>query len=152
MHPPELTLRVPRAASRRCSRDRCSTNISSASVTVQAPVAALAISPASASVSTGGSQTFSANGGKVPYTFSIVTNNSGATINSSTGAYVAGSKGSVTDTVRVADSSANTSSASVAVKAPVATLAISPASASVSTGGSQTFSASGGTVPTPSAS
>ena len=124
-----------------------STNISSASVTVQAPVAALAISPASASVSTGGSQTFSANGGKVPYTFSIVTNNSGATINSSTGAYVAGSKGSVTDTVRVADSSANTSSASVAVKAPVATLAISPASASVSTGGSQTFSASGGTVP-----
>ncbi len=124
-----------------------SANTSNASVTVQTPVAALAISPASASVSTGGSQTFSASGGTAPYTFSIVTNNSGGAINSSTGGYVAGSKGGVTDVIRVTDGSANTSSASVTVQAPVAPLAISPASASVSTGGSQIFSASGGTAP-----
>jgi len=116
-------------------------NVSSATVTVRAT---LAISPASASVSTRGSQVFSASGGTSPYTYSIATNNSGGTISASTGAYVAGSKGGVTDIVRVTDSSGNSSSATVMVRA---SLAISPVSASVSTGGSQTFSTSGGTAP-----
>src|SRR5260370_18855765 len=113
-------------------------NVSSATVTVRAT---LAISPASASVSTRGSQVFSASGGTSPYTYSIATNNSGGTISASTGAYVAGSKGGVTDIVRVTDSSGNSTSATVMVRA---SLAISPGSASVRTGGSQTFSTRGG--------
>jgi hypothetical protein len=75
----------------------------------------LVISPASASVNTGGSQAFGVSGGIAPYTFSIVTNNSGGTINSSTGVYVAGSKGGVTDTVRAADAAGNISNAAIAV-------------------------------------
>src|SRR5260221_10119817 len=76
-----------------------SANTSNASVTVQAPVAALAISPESASVINAGSQTFSASVGATLYTFSIVTNNYCGTINASTAAYVAGFRGPVTDVV-----------------------------------------------------
>ncbi|HTD23537.1 MAG TPA: hypothetical protein VK738_12840 [Terriglobales bacterium] len=117
-------------------------NASTAIVTVRA--ATLVISPASVSVSIGGSQVFGASGGVSPYTYSIATNNSGGTINASTGAYVTGTRGGVTDTVRVTDSGGNTSAATVTVRAP---LVISPASVSVSTGGSQAFSASGGVSP-----
>ncbi|HWZ43915.1 MAG TPA: hypothetical protein VNW97_10575 [Candidatus Saccharimonadales bacterium] len=104
----------------------------------------LAISPASVSVNTSGIQTFSASGGLSPYTYSITVNNSGGSINSSTGAYTAGSKGGVSDTLQVADNAGNTTSAAVTVRS---TLAISPATASVNTSGVQTFSASGGLSP-----
>jgi hypothetical protein len=116
-------------------------NTSNATVTI---LSTLAISPPSASVATGGSQVFSANGGSSPYRYSIVTNNSGGTINASTGAYTAGTKGGVTDTVQVTDNTGNTSRATVTVRGP---LDISPTSTSVATGGSKTFSASGGSPP-----
>src|SRR5262249_17515775 len=45
--------------------------------------AALVISPASVSVSPGGSQVFSASGGSSPYSYSVATNNSGGIINAS---------------------------------------------------------------------
>lgn len=114
---------------------------SNATVTVRST---LAITPASATVNTGGAQIFGASGGLTPYTFSITTNNSGGAIISATGVYTAGLKGGVTDTVRVIDGSGNTSNASVTVRS---TLAITPASVSVSAGGTQTFSASGGLSP-----
>lgn len=114
---------------------------SNATVTV---VSTLAISPASASVNTGGSQVFSAKGGSSPYTYSLSINNSGGTINASSGAYTAGTKGGVTDTVQVTDNAGNTASTTVTVRGP---LAVSPTSTSVATGATKTFSASGGTPP-----
>lgn len=104
----------------------------------------LLISPATATVNSSAAQTFSASGGTVPYTYSIVTNNSGGTINASSGAYTAGPKGGVADTIRVTDSAGNTSNATVAI---LSTLAISPAVAAVNTGGSQVFGAGGGSSP-----
>jgi len=114
------------------------------SIATAAVLSTLAISPASASVNTGGSQVFSASGGSSPYSYSIVTNNSGGTITGSNGAYTAGTKGGVTDTVQVTDNAGNTSSSAVAVRGP---LAISPTSASVATSASTIFSASGGSPP-----
>ncbi|HTC96066.1 MAG TPA: hypothetical protein VK699_21670 [Terriglobales bacterium] len=118
-----------------------SSNTSNATVTV---LSTLAISPQSASVNSGGSQTFSASGGNSPYSYSIVINNSGGTMNASNGAYTAGAKGGVADTVRVTDNAGNISNATVTVRGP---LAISPASASVATTNTKTFSASGGMPP-----
>jgi hypothetical protein len=116
-------------------------NTSNATVTV---LSTLAISPSSASVNTGGPQAFSVSGGTPPYSYSIATNNSGGTINASSGAYTAGTKGGVTDTVQVTDSAGNTSRSTVTVRGP---LAISPTSASVATGATRAFSASGGSPP-----
>ncbi len=76
---------------------------------------ALSISPSSANVPSGATQTFTATGGSPNYTFSILTNNSGATINPTTGLYTAGATANVTDTVRVTDSFGSTSEATVNV-------------------------------------
>jgi Zn-dependent metalloprotease len=109
------------------------------SVTVSAGVS---ISPATASTSPKGSVAFSASGGSGSgFTWSLATNNSGASINAATGAYTAGSIGSVTDVVEVTDSLGNTVTRSVTVSAGVS---ISPATASASPEGSVAFSASGG--------
>jgi hypothetical protein len=116
-------------------------NTSNATVNV---LSTLAISPAAASVNTGGSQAFSVTGGSSPYSYSLPSNNSGGAINASSGAYTAGTKGGVADTVQVTDSAGNTSTASVTVRG---LLAISPTSASVATGATKTFSASGGSPP-----
>ena len=75
----------------------------------------LAISPSSTTLSRGDSQTFSASGGTGPYTFTILTNNSGGSINSATGIYTAGCTGGVADTVRVTDNLGNTRDASITV-------------------------------------
>ncbi|MCY7348217.1 MAG: carboxypeptidase regulatory-like domain-containing protein [Pyrinomonadaceae bacterium] len=75
---------------------------------------ALSISPTSATVQSGTTQTFTASGGFPDYTFSISTNNSGATINPTTGVYTAGTT-SGTDTVRVTDVFGTTADASVTV-------------------------------------
>ena len=69
------------------------------------------------------------------------TNGSGGTIDASTGAYVAGSAGSKTDIVRVADSAGNIALALVTVTAGVS---ISPSAATVHPMNSKTFTASGG--------
>lgn len=75
----------------------------------------LQIAPATANVLTGATQTFTASGGTAPYTFSILTNNSGGSINASSGVYIAGTTANVTDTIRVADAFGATADAIVNV-------------------------------------
>lgn len=58
---------------------------------------------------------FTGLGGHGTLTYSFATNNSGGTINSSTGLYTAGSTPNVTDTILVTDSLSNTASATVNV-------------------------------------
>jgi hypothetical protein len=77
----------------------------------------LTISPNSVVVNRGDSQTFAASGGTGPYTFSILTNNSGGSINATTGAYTAGCIGGVIDIIRVTDHAGNTSDATVTINA-----------------------------------
>jgi hypothetical protein len=104
--------------------------------------AALAISPTSVTLPPRGSQTFAATGGSGSgYVFTIHTNNSGGSINSSTGVYTAGATGSVTDTIRVTDGGGDTADAPAHV---TAVLAISPTSITLIAGHSWTFGASGG--------
>jgi hypothetical protein len=74
--------------------------------------------PATASAthgSPGSTVQFTAYGGTQAFTYSISVNNSGGTINSSTGLYTAGNTGSVTDTVLATDGNGNTATATVAV-------------------------------------
>lgn len=73
------------------------------------------LSPTTATVAHGGSKQFTGLGGFGTLTYSISVNNSGGTINSSTGLYTAGSTPSVTDTVLVTDSLSNTATATVTV-------------------------------------
>jgi Tol biopolymer transport system component len=91
----------------------------------------LSISPQSTSVVTGGSRSFTASGGFGTRTFSIATNHSGASVNSVTGAYVAGATPDVSDTVRVTDSLGATAEANVDVTGSANKLAftIQPANA-----------------------
>ena len=113
-------------------------NVGTTTITVSSGVA---ISPTSVTLSPKGSQTFTGSGGSGGYAYSFVTNNSGGTINSSSGAYVAGATGSVTDTVKVTDSLSHTASATITVSAGVS---ISPSSVSIAPLATQTFTASGG--------
>ncbi len=91
----------------------------------------VSISPSTANVTSGGTQQFTGGGGFPSYSFSIPVNNSGATINSSTGLYAAGATGNVTDTVRVTDLFGATADATVTVFNAPARLALisQPASA-----------------------
>jgi hypothetical protein len=73
------------------------------------------LSPLTSSVTHGSSETFTTLGGYSTYTYSISINNSGGSINSSTGVYTAGSTHPVTDTVEVTDSLSNTATATVSV-------------------------------------
>ncbi len=59
--------------------------------------------------------TFVALGGYGSYTYSILTNNSGASIGATTGIYTAGTTPSVTDTVKAVDRFGNTATATVSV-------------------------------------
>ncbi len=104
-------------------------------------VAQLSITPMTASVAPGGGASFTASGGDGSYTFSLFANNSGGSIDPSTGAYTAGPTGGVSDTVRVTDGLSATADATVTV---TAALSITPTTASVVTGGGASFTASGG--------
>ena len=77
------------------------------------------ISPTNVSLPPNGTQTFTATGSATPLTFSIPVNNSGGTINSSTGLYTAGPTGDVTDIVRVTDNLGSDADATVSVQTPV---------------------------------
>jgi len=77
--------------------------------------AALVLTPSNVSVQTGGTQSFTAGGGFDPRTFSILTNNSGGSINATTGLYTAGTTAGVTDTIRVTDAFGATAAATVTV-------------------------------------
>lgn len=75
----------------------------------------VSITPSTVNVIVTDSQTFAAGGGFAPYTFSLVTNNSGASINTATGQYTAGVTPNVIDTVRVTDFFGATADATVTV-------------------------------------
>jgi hypothetical protein len=93
---------------------------SDAAVTVTPSGASLQIAPPIVSVLVGGTVTFYVSGGTPPYTFSVLTNNSGAPPMTDED-YTAGLVGAVTDTVQVQDGAAATATASVTVvTAPVA--------------------------------
>ena len=87
----------------------------------------LTISPATVNVISGTTQLFTAVGGTGSgYVFSILVNNSGGSINPTSGLYTAGAVSGVTDTVRVTDDGANTDDAAVAVLPEVVVLPSNP--------------------------
>ena len=113
-------------------------NSASVDVTVGAGVSALATPNA---VAPGGSSTLTATGGSgTGYTFTMRTNNSGATVNKK-GVYTAGTAGGVQDIVRVTDSLGNHDDVVIVVGDAVG---IDPPTASVPPGGHVTFTAFGG--------
>lgn len=73
------------------------------------------LSPTTVTVPNTGTQNFTPLGGYGPYLFSILVNNSGGTINSSSGAYTAGATPSVFDTVKVVDTFGHSATATVTV-------------------------------------
>lgn len=87
--------------------------VSEANITIL-PVLLL---PESAVVDSGNEQQFTAYGGHGTYTYTVSVNNSGASINATTGVYTAGATTGVIDTVRVvdADSHADTSLVTVPI-------------------------------------
>ena len=106
----------------------------------------LQIAPAAASVAeVSGMLSFSATGGTPPYSYSVIPGTGTGSIVASTGAFTAGTVGSVT--VRVTDSKGRTSDAAITITPTGAVLAISPVNVSLSLGGGLTFVASGGTPP-----
>jgi MYXO-CTERM domain-containing protein len=99
------------------------------------------VGPASATLAPLGQQSFSVSGGSgAGYSFTLSTNASGGSINATTGAYVAGAAGSVTDVITTTDSFGNTASVLVTITAalqPAATQALPPR-------GSATLAVTGG--------
>jgi hypothetical protein len=83
---------------------------------------------------------FTASGGQAPYKWDVVTNASNGTVQSN-GTYVAGTRGSVTDRVRVSDASGQSKIATVTV-GPAIT--ITPAAPKTAQGGVIHFVAVGG--------
>lgn len=73
------------------------------------------MSPSSATVAALGTKTFVGLGGYGTLTYSLSVNNSGGSINSTTGVYTAGSTSGVQDTVHVVDSQSHTANAVVTV-------------------------------------
>lgn len=101
---------------------------------------ALIITPQTANAVPRGAVAFSATGGATPYTFDLAGNASNGTIGTD-GAYIAGSKGSVTDVVRVTDKAGKTQTALVQVGPGIS---ITPSSGTIALGGTKDFSAVGG--------
>lgn len=100
------------------------------------------IMPSAASVVPREALTFSATGGStMGWVWSLATNASGGSISPTTGGYVAGNTGGVTDVVQVTDSLGNVATVNVTV-GPAIT--INPPMASVAPLGTQSFSATGG--------
>lgn len=102
---------------------------------------ALQISPSSQTMTINGTLSFSASGGVVPYTYSIVSG--GGSINSSTGLFTAPGSADTT-VVRVTDSNSNISDSAVNTTSG---LGISPAAVTLAVNNTQTFSALGGSGP-----
>lgn len=114
-------------------------NTKSANVPVGEPVT---ITPAGASAAPKGNVQFAVIGGSgVGFVWSLATNASGGAIDATTGAYVAGKTGEVTDVVKATDSLGNADTVEVKV---TASLAIAPKTADVLSGGAATFTATGG--------
>lgn len=104
--------------------------------------AAIGITPAMRAVVPREAVSFSAAGGSaMGWVWSLATNASGGSISPTTGAYLAGNTGNVTDVVQVTDSLGNLATANVTV-GPAIT--IMPAMAEVPPRGMQAFNAMGG--------
>jgi len=73
------------------------------------------LSPSASAVPASSAIQFVGLGGYGTYVYSFQTNNSGGTIDPSTGAYMAGTTASVTDTLKVTDAFGNTATATVQV-------------------------------------
>lgn len=73
------------------------------------------LTPSVSQIAPAGTQTFIAYGGYGAYTYSLSVNNSGGSINSSTGLYTAGATPNVIDTVKVTDVLGNTKTVDVTV-------------------------------------
>lgn len=118
-----------------------------ATVTVVA-VAPLVISPATILLHPGGTYTFHASGGVVPYTYTLSSGTGTGTLNTQSGAYTfpSSATSSTTANVTVTDNVGSTATASIA-DASSATFGVSPASPTVTEGGSYTLIAYGGTSP-----
>jgi len=100
------------------------------------------VSPQSPAVPPRGSLTLTASGGSGSgFVFALTTNGSGGTIDTTTGAYVAGPTPRTTDLVTVTDSLGNTGSTSISVGGGVS---VQPSSLTLPPRGSTTFVASGG--------
>ena len=117
------------------------TQSASATVTVTAPQAvAVSVKPGSASLATGGTQQFTATVTGSSNTAVTWSANGGSI--STSGLFTAPSTaGSLTVTATSAADSTKSASATVTVSAPVVSVTISPVSASMLTGGTQTFTA-----------
>jgi hypothetical protein len=112
----------------------------SAVVSIGGNTTDLIISPASTSVTPKGTRIFQASGGVPPYVFSFASNASVGTV-ASNGNYTAGTKGGVTDIVRVTDAIGESKTATVAVGAGIT---ITPPSPKTPPGGTVDFIATGG--------
>jgi hypothetical protein len=100
------------------------------------------ITPTTATLAPSASQSFSASGGSgTGYTWSLLTNASGATITAS-GLYTAGAIGEVSDAVGVTDSVGNSAIAIVTVRDRA--LSVSPGEVTVAPGATERFTALGG--------
>ncbi len=105
---------------------------------------ALAINPATVTLAVSGTQTFNGVGGVAPYTYSVEADTTGgATVNATTGLYMAGPNVG-TSTVRVTDSLAATVDAAVTVNAA---LTIDPAAVTLVVDSNQTFNGVNGVGP-----
>lgn len=113
---------------------------SGASTTVAVSVTpALAVSPEALTVDPGGTHSFAATGGAAGYTWSLATNASGGSIGATTGIYVAGTRGGVSDVVRVMDAVGSTASAAVTVTAAQSANAVSGKGGGCSQGGADAW-------------
>lgn len=114
-------------------------NRATATITVTAGVVAMG---SLATTPPKGAASFSAMGGSnTGFTWTLSTNASGGTITASTGQYVAGPTGNVSDVIQVADSLGNTATAMISVSAGVS---VTPATPAVAPNGTVVLTASGG--------
>ncbi len=113
-------------------------------------VPAPTLTPPTATVLSGGRLAFTATAGTGPtYTFTLKTNASGATLGSTTGAYLAGPTGNVTDVVLVTDYQGGTATATVTVTAAVADAGPDAAEAGAADAGPALDAASPSPTPAP---
>ena len=103
----------------------------------------LTLSADSLTVAPNASKTFIGGGGSAGYVFSLVTNNSGGNINSSSGVYTAGSTPGVVDVIKVTDQSGASVTRNISVTSTTTTTHITSGKRVLMVGDS-TASAAGG--------